>query len=347
MTGYHRDFAVPSNPWDPTRWPGVSSAGSGVATAAGLCFGSLGTDTGGSIRWPSAANGLVGLKPTWGRVSRHNVLDLAPTLDHIGPMTRCVRDAARILRVIAGHDPADITTLTAPVPDYEAALTGDASGLRIGWDEHYATDGVEPYVRDAVMAAKNQLSAAGAEIVPVSIPRLTEEEAGIWLTLASAEAAMVHAADFPARASEYGELFGQFLTIGNAVTGPQLAKANLLRRQAIARLVPAFAGVHVLLMPTTAAETFAYDPDEAYTGVNPETGAFSGFPLAWSQRNERFVAVWDLNGYPTLSLPGGLSPSGLPISLQLVGPPLGEEQLLQAGQVLEQSGGNANLHPPL
>ena len=123
MLGYHRDFQVPHNPWgDLDRWPGVSSGGSGVATAAGLCFGSLGTDTGGYIRFPSAANGIVGLKPTWGRVSRHGVLDLAPSLDHVGPMTRSVRDAARLLSVIAGPDPQDPTSLTAAGEDYEAGI---------------------------------------------------------------------------------------------------------------------------------------------------------------------------------------------------------------------------------
>jgi len=126
---YHPELPVPLNPWNPTLWPGGSSSGSGVATAAGLCFGSIGTDTGGSIRFPSAACGIVGLKPTWGRVSRRGVFPLGESLDHIGPMIRTVTDAALILVAIAGHDPADETSLAAPVDDYAAALELGVSGL--------------------------------------------------------------------------------------------------------------------------------------------------------------------------------------------------------------------------
>lgn len=346
MTGYHPDFQIPRNPWgEHDCWPGVSSGGSGVATAAGLCFGALGTDTGGSIRWPSAANGIVGLKPTWGRVSRHNVLDLAPTLDHIGPMTRSVRDAARMLGVLAGEDPADPTTLQAPVPDYEGGLDGRADGLRIGWDEDYATEGVEPYLVYALREAIAQLEYLGAEIVPLTVPRLTDEEAGIWFNLASAEAAVVHADTYPAQADAYGELFGQFLAMGHAVTGVEHAKAEILRRNAVGRMAGAFTNIDLLLLPTTSSETFRYTPTDAYTGVDPHTGSFSGFPFEWSVRNQRFIALWNLNGYPTLSVPAGLSPNRLPISLQFVGKPLGEPELLRAGFAYEQANGFKDLHP--
>ena len=190
MVGYHRDFKVPRNPWgDLDRWPGVSSGGSGVATAAGLCFASLGTDTGGSIRFPSAVNGIVGLKPTWGRVSRAGVLDLAPTLDHIGPMTRSVRDAARVLGVIAGQDRRDPTSLSAPVPDYEVEIERGVVGLRIGWDEAYATDNVEPHVAQAVRKAVSQFAELGAEIVNITVPAFVEDELNAWGTIAAAEAA--------------------------------------------------------------------------------------------------------------------------------------------------------------
>ncbi|MFT7383027.1 MAG: amidase, partial [Urechidicola sp.] len=200
MVGYHRDFEVPRNPWgELDRWPGVSSGGSGVATAAGLCFASLGTDTGGSIRFPSAANGIVGLKPTWGRVSRHGVLDLGPTLDHIGPMTRSVRDAARMLGVIAGRDLQDVTSLSAPIDDYEAALARGVRGLKIGWDEAYATSNVEPYVAAAMRNAISQLASAGAQIVDIKVPGFEADELAAWNTLAATEAAAVHATTYPAK----------------------------------------------------------------------------------------------------------------------------------------------------
>lgn len=143
LLGYHRDFDIPVNPWNADYWAGASSSGSGVATAAGLCFASLGTDTGGSIRYPSMANGIVGLKPTYGRVSRYGVLPLGETLDHVGPMTRRSVDAAIMLEAIAGHDVNDTTSLQDPVPDMLANIAAGVDGLRIGFDRPYATDGTD------------------------------------------------------------------------------------------------------------------------------------------------------------------------------------------------------------
>src|ERR1700730_17451420 len=141
---YHPEMPTPLNPWGADLWPGASSSGSGVATAAGLCFASIGTDTGGSIRFPSAACGIVGLKPTWGRVSRHGVFALGESLDHIGPMTRTVADAALMLGVIAGRDNADDTSLAAPLEDYSAALDRGVKGIRIGVDERYISAQASP-----------------------------------------------------------------------------------------------------------------------------------------------------------------------------------------------------------
>ena len=144
LSGYHPDHEPPKNPWSKEHWPGVSSSGSGVATAASLCFASLGTDTGGSIRYPSAACGVVGIKPTYGKVSRHGVFPLAESLDHIGPITRSVADAAAVLQVIAGYDYQDVTSLDHPLPDYSASLGKCIKGLRIGVDEKYCSENVTP-----------------------------------------------------------------------------------------------------------------------------------------------------------------------------------------------------------
>src|SRR5215813_22958 len=152
MGGYHPDFAIPVNPWHAERYAGASSSGSGVATAAGLCFGSLGSDTGGSIRFPAAACGIVGLKPTWGRVSRYGVLALAESLDHVGPMTRSTMDAAIMLQAIAGPDPYDPTASLEPVPDLVHAIAAGIQGVRVGFDEQYATRDVDPELADAVLA---------------------------------------------------------------------------------------------------------------------------------------------------------------------------------------------------
>ena len=150
---HHPEITAPVNPWGAQLWPGASSSGSGVATAAGLCFGSLGTDTGGSIRFPSAANGITGLKPTWGRVSRHGAFELAASLDHIGPMARSAADAAAMLAAIAGADPLDPTASQCSVPDYLAMMTRGFSGLRLGMDRQWALDGVDAPSRQAVEQA--------------------------------------------------------------------------------------------------------------------------------------------------------------------------------------------------
>jgi amidase len=348
MVGYHRDFEVPRNPWgDLDRWPGVSSGGSGVATAAGLCFASLGTDTGGSIRLPSAANGIVGLKPTWGRVSRYQVLDLAPTLDHVGPMTRSVRDAARVLGVIAGHDANDPTSLSAPVPAYETEMQRGVQGLRVGWDEAFATNDVEPAVADSVRAAVAQLEKLGADIVEVKVPPLSQGEVDAWDVISAAEAAAVHEPTFPSQAQEYGTYFREFLTAGREITSTQLARAVISRKSTAGRFAPVFDNIDLLASPTLAEESFRYDPQDAYKGFDVEQGVLSGVPLAFFNRSARFIMVWDYNGYPTLSLPCGFSPDGIPLSLQLVGKPLSEAILCRAGYAFEQTQDYHLQHPML
>ncbi|MBT3333537.1 MAG: Asp-tRNA(Asn)/Glu-tRNA(Gln) amidotransferase GatCAB subunit A, partial [Rhodospirillaceae bacterium] len=175
MAGYNPAFDVPENPWREGHWSGASSSGSGAATAAGLAFATLGSDTGGSIRHPAAVCGTVGLKPTWGRVSRHGVLDLAQSLDHVGPLTRSSADAGIVLQAMAGLDPDDPTTLVAPVPDMLAGVEAGAKGLRIGWDETYATADMAPDYAAAIVAAVEVMAELGAKIVDVSMPERLRE----------------------------------------------------------------------------------------------------------------------------------------------------------------------------
>ena len=347
MVGYHPTFQVPRNPWGEDRWPGVSSGGSGAATAAGLCFASLGTDTGGSIRYPSATNGLVGLKPTWGRVSRHNVMDLAPTLDHVGPMTRSVRDVARILNVIAGYDPNDDTTLVTAPDDYEAELDRGVDGLRIGWDEDYATTNVEAYVVTALRDALKQLSGAGAEVIDVHVPSITEDETAAWSVIAGAEAAAVHQATYPDQQHYYGAYFREFLASGHSTSGIDVAKAVIARKRAGQRMASVFRNIDCLLCPTLAGESFQYRPEAAYEGFNRAEGTIAGVPPAFFARNGRFITIWDYNGYPTLSVPCGFSPDRMPLSLQLVAKPLGEAILCRAGYTYESANDFLEQHPDL
>src|SRR5215475_1073056 len=248
MGGYHPDFAIPANPWHAERYAGASSSGSGVATAAGLCFGSLGSDTGGSIRFAAAACGIVGLKPTWGRVSRYGVLALAESLDHVGPMTRTTRDAAIVLQAIAGYDRNDPTALLDRPPDLLAELDAGVEGLRLGFDERYATDGVEPRLAAAVLEARRRLEALGARIVPVELPELSGYLEA-WPTLCSAEAVAAHAATYPSRRDDYGPWFRAWLDRGARVSGADDGRAHALRLRCAGALREVFAPIQALLCP--------------------------------------------------------------------------------------------------
>src|SRR5579859_6474600 len=229
MTGYNPARDIPVNPWREDVWAGASSSGSGVATAAGLCYGSIGTDTGGSIRLPSAANGIVGLKPTYGRVSRYGVFPLAESLDHVGPMVRRAGDAAVMFEAIAGFDPNDPSSLRDPVPDMLKDLDKGVQGLRIGFDRRFATDGIHPEQSAALETAVDVLRQLGARIVDVQMPNVT----GIrdqWLILCAKEAVTVHAANFPSRKNEYGPYFREFLEVGAAINAADYAKALQYRK---------------------------------------------------------------------------------------------------------------------
>jgi len=349
--GYHRDFRVPRNPWAANRWPGVSSSGSGVATAAGLCFASLATDTGGSIRQPSAANGVVGLKPTWGRVSRHGTLDFAPSLDHAGPMARRVADVAAVLSIIAGYDPADPTSLSSPVPDYLAEIYRGVKGVRVGFDEAYATAGIAPHMAEAVRQALRILETLGARVVPMRMPALEVKHFQAWFVLASSEAAAVHEATFPSRADDYGAGFRDFLEGGRKFTGRDYARANFVREDLRGRIREAFGGIDVLVCPTMMAEAFVYDPDKAYAGpVRSASGPpemIDGVPFSFVAVSGRFTTPYSLTGYPTLSLPCGQSPDGMPLSLQFVGHPLSEALLCRVGHAYERATEWHRRHPPV
>lgn len=322
---YHPEMPVPLNPWDAALWPGASSSGPGVATSAALCFASIGTDTGGSIRFPSAACGIVGLKPTWGRVSRHGIFPLGESVDHIGPMTRSVADAAMVLGIIAGRDAADETSLSAPVEDYMAALDRGAKGIRIGIDEKYIAAGASPEVATAVLDAVRVLERLGGNVVKVTLPDI---EPGVIAlgTICSAEAAAAHEQTYPAKSSEYGPGFRSFLELGATVRGQDYAKAHILRERFANRFQELFDQVDVIACPSMAVVSLPV----------------SGMPadargLAESSSLLHFTAPFNLSRNPTLSQPCGRSPAGPPPSLQLIGRHLGEATLIQTGAAFERA----------
>jgi len=323
LGGYHPTIHPPVNPWAADRWPGASSSGSGVATAASLCFGSLGSDTGGSIRFPSACCGIVGVKPTYGKVSRYGVFPLAESLDHIGPMTRRVADAAVMLRAIAGFDPKDPTTRRVTVRDYLDTVFNGIRGVRIGVDEGYCTQGVDPQVSQAVLATTKIFRDLGASIHEVKLSISAEP---FWHTHA-AEAAAAHEQWFPSRASEYGPTFRAFLEQGVKVTGIDYAKAHV-KRQGLRRVIDdLFQKVDLLLCPSTTLLPMLLKDFPPDIVLSP--GATVDLL--------RHTAPFDLTGSPTISVPCGLSTEGLPLSFQLVGRHDEEGLVMQAGHAYEQA----------
>jgi amidase len=325
---YFPGYRVPVNPWDATRWSGVSSSGSGVATAAGLCFASVGTDTGGSIRYPSAANGCVGLKPTYGRVSRYGVFALAPSMDHIGPMTRTVEDAAILFETMAGADPLDPTSLPDPVPAVRSGLRQGVAGLRIGFDRRYATANVDDDVAAAMDEVLATLTRLGASVVAVTMPDVSQV-GNAWFELCFAEMLAVHATTFPSRAGDYGPGLRVVLESGQRQESAKFAAANRLRTEVSASIDSVLDTVDCLLCPSMsnsarAKETDPFDEDTVET---------------WSAlvRNDVHTQPFNFSGSPTLSVPCGFSADGLPLSVQFVGRRLSEAMLCRIGHVYEQA----------
>jgi amidase len=324
MAWYHPEIPGPKNPWNPALWPGASSSGSGIAIAAGLCYAAIGTDTGGSIRFPSAANGTVGMKPTWGRVSRHGVFPLGESLDHIGPMTRSVADAALVLSAIAGRDELDDTSLDSPLDDYAAAVEAGANKVRLGVDEHYISRASDE-LATAIMAAINDLERIGVQIQKVKVPDV-QPCLSAWLTLCASEAAAGHAATYPSRATEYGPGFRSFLEAGASIRGQDYANAHMARERFANRFQQLFKDVDVVACPSMASISLPVDaiPSDAASLKEPN-------PLL------AFTAPFNMSRNPTLSMPCGAAISAPPPSLQLVGCLLGEATLIRVGAAYERA----------
>ncbi len=245
---HHPSVTPPKNPWHADYWPGISSSGPAVATAAGLCYGALASDTGGSIRWPCAANGLTGLKPSWGRVSRYGMFELAATLDHVGPIARSAADAGAMLGVIAGSDPKDPTAALDPVPDYLAAAEQDIQGLRIGLDAAWNSEGVDGATQQVLAKAVDALRALGAEIVEVRFPDIKQAVTD-WVLNCAVEAAVAHETTYPARKNEYGPVLASVLETGRAVSGVDYQKILLRRLELRGQVASLFETIDLLLTP--------------------------------------------------------------------------------------------------
>ena len=319
--GLNAHYGDTRNPWsvDAHRIAGGSSSGSGAAVAAGLAPGSLGSDTGGSIRIPASLCGITGLKPTYGRVSRAGVLPLAWSMDHVGPMTRSARDCALMLGAIAGYDPADPTTSVLPVADYGAALTGDVRGLRVGILRAHFTDVATPDVRAAVDAAAKRLEQAGAVLDEVNLTQVTHVATGSAAIVAS-EALAYHAAWMRTRAQDYQPDVRERLRLGAFVTGAHYVRSQQVRALLTREVDEALARRDVLLAPATPLTAPVLGERETTLGDGPSDVRAALL---------RCTRPFNFSGHPACAAPCGFSAAGLPIGLQVVGRPFDEATVLR------------------
>jgi amidase len=332
---HHPDVKPPVNPHNAKYWSGASSSGSGVATASGLCYGSLGSDTGGSIRLPCFANGVTGIKPTWGRVSKAGVAALSWSLDHVGPMARSAADCGAILGVIAGVDPADPTALRVPVPDYLAGLGQGLKGMRIGFDEAYATNHVIPPITKSMRDAVAVLRDAGAEIKPIRFPS-TDDALQAWFSICPPEAAAAHEATYPSQASGFGPGLKEMVDNGHATSGVAYAKAHNVRKIFRGQYDAVFDDVDVVVAPAGMR----------YTLSVAEFDTFGTKENDWPDL-VRFTAPFDMTGTPTLPLPSGFDPDGVPFGFQLLARTLNEAALVRAGDAYQRATDHHKKRPKL
>ena len=344
------------NPWDVSRVPGGSSGGSAACVAADQAVAALGTDTGGSIRLPASFCGVVGLKPTYGRVSRFGVVAYASSLDQVGPLTKDMRDCATLLGVIAGHDPRESTSVDRPVPDYQAALERGVRGLRVGIPREYFVAGMQSEVDQAVRRAIGTLQELGAEPVSISLPH-TDYAVAAYYIIATAEASSNlarydgvkygHRAESATdlaemyrqtRAQGFGPEVKRRIMLGTYALSAGYYDAYYLKAQKVRRLIRhdflrAFEQCDVIATPTAPTTAFQF-------------GEKATDPLTMYLSDILTIAV-NLAGLPGLSLPCGFDTEGLPISLQLIGQAFGEEAVLQAGYAYEQATEWHTARPPI
>ncbi len=336
-TGENPDYGHMHNPWNPDMVSGGSSGGSGSATAAGQCTITTGSDTGGSIRIPAALCGIVGLKPTYGRVSRHGLTPLAWSMDHPGPMVRTVEDAAIAMNVIAGHDPQDVASVNLPVPDYTAALTGDIQGLRIGVPRQYLEAPLDPEVRRHFDDSMKQLETLGADVQEVDFPEFNDA-AAISTTMLMAEATACFRDLLASDGSRMYEPVRLRLEAGLFISAADYLRAQQGRAvfdHAARRLLD---DVDLLAGPTEPVTAPPLLQQQVLAG-EVEIGTVAALT--------QYTRPYNITGFPAISVPCGISVDGMPIGLQLAGRPFDEETVLRAAQAFEQSTDWHTRRPPV
>ncbi len=336
-TGENPDYGHMHNPWNPEMVTGGSSGGSGSAAAAGQCTITTGSDTGGSIRIPAALCGIVGLKPTYGLVSRWGLTALSWSLDHPGPMVRTVEDAAITMNIIAGYDPKDVASAKVDIPDYTTALTGDVRGLRIGMPKEYFEAPLDPQVRKAVLDAVSMLESMGAEVKEVSFPMFNQSQA-ISSTVLMAEATAYHRDLLEKDGYQLYEPVRQRLEAGlfiSAADNLRAQQARALLDQEGRRLLD---DVDLLAGPTEPVTAPKLLAPRVLAGEQ-EIGVVGALT--------QYTRPYNINGFPAISVPCGFSDTGLPIGLQLAGKPFDELTVLRAAHAYEQATDWHTRRPPL
>ncbi|MEQ9642247.1 MAG: amidase [Alphaproteobacteria bacterium] len=316
------------NPWNPDHCPGGSSSGSGAATAAGIVFGALGSDTGGSVRLPAAFCGVVGMKPTLGRVSRHAMMPLSHSFDCAGPLTRTVRDNARMLAAIAGHDPRDAAASSRPVDDYEAACGRTVKGVRIGIPDKFFLADLDPELEKALGQAQDVLREAGAMLVPVTIPDPAPDNL-VWNVIMAAEAATLHKRWLTAQPERYAEQVRRRLSVGLYLPATRYLEATALRDKALNRFARLVFGQCDMLFGATV-------PFAAPGLAETDIGADAAMPEL-ILRVSSLTRPANFLGLPAISVPCGFNQAGLPLAMQLIGQPFDEAGLYAVAHAYEQA----------
>ena len=336
---YNHPYGTPRNPWDLERNPGTSSSGSGAATAAFLCSTSLGEDTGGSIRGPANFSGLVGLRPTHGRVSRYGVLGGSWSMDTVGPISRSVEDAAITIQAIAGYDTKDTYSWDVPVPDYRSALTGDIQGIKMGViQERMDSPNLDPEFRETVAKAISVLGKLGASSEDVSIP-LAPNAGALTMSILNVEWANLHRPLFEPNFDELDHNNKiRFLT-GSIIPAQAYYKAQKIRAVLRQQILDALEKVDVLVLPTGPVTA---PPVESVPGIESKEHSLTGLAGRIS-----FTGPFNLAGTPAISVPCGFSAAGMPMGLQIVGKPFDEETVLRVAHAYEQNTDWHNCRAPI
>ena len=337
VTNVNPHYEATHNPWDTERITGGSSGGSGAALAAGLCAFSLGSDTGGSVRIPAALCGVVGLKPTYGRVSRHGVLPLAWSVDHVGPMARSALDAALVLQAIAGRDPRDDTSSDMPVPDYASALRADVRGLRIGVPWHFVRGDVAPEVLTSFNSALDILTGLGASVTDVILPRVRLARA-LFSSIVLPEAFSIHERHLKSRADDYGPDVRARLEAGMLLPASQYLRAQRIRGLLRDDFQAALAQVDIIATPTCPT---------AAPRIGEETVNIGERQESVTDILTHFTRPVNLVGLPAVSTLSGFTPSGLPVGLQLIAKAFDEATVLRVAHAYEQATAWRERRPPV